>query len=67
MGGGGAGIENERAVRGGTVTVENQRPRRTGIIDARERVDLRYSQPSSHGVLHGEPGHLEPETGSKIQ
>ena len=62
-----AGIEIERADRGGAITVENHRMRRARIVDARERVDLRYSQPSSHGVLHGDRGAFDPKTGAKIQ
>jgi hypothetical protein len=62
-----AGIEIERADRGGAFTVENHRLRRARIVDARERADLRYSQPSSHGVFHGDRDTFAPKTGSKIQ
>jgi hypothetical protein len=62
-----AGIEMEGADRGDAITVENHRPRRTRIVDARERVDLRHSQPLSHGVLLGERGGLGLKTGSKIK
>jgi hypothetical protein len=61
------GIESERADCGGAVMVEDQRPRRPRIVDARERVDLHYSQPSSDGIHDGDRGAFEPNTGWKIQ
>ena len=65
--GGAVGIEGEPADRGGAITVENHRLRCARVVDARERVRLRYSQPSSYCFVGGDNGAFEPKTGSKIQ
>jgi hypothetical protein len=65
--GGAVGIEGKPADRGGALTVENRRLRCARIVDTRERVRLRYSQPSSYGFVVGDNGAFEPKTGSKIQ
>jgi hypothetical protein len=58
---------DEPAHRGGAVAVEHQRPRRTRIVDARERIHLRDRQPLSNGVLGSSRGAFDPKTGSNLQ
>jgi hypothetical protein len=62
-------VEDERAHRGGGVAVEHQRLRRTRIVDARERIDLRDRQALGDGVGGGDRGTFvfDPKAGPDIQ